>query len=97
MYVTGAARYVGAYALELGGVDALAFTGGIGEKSSLIREMVCRMAAPLGIAIDPDANSAARFDITAPGSAAKVFVIPADEEIVVARQALTYLTENRES
>ena len=91
MYVAGVARYVGAYALELGGVDALAFTGGIGEKSALIRERVCRMAGPLGIAIDPEANRQARFDIAAPDSRARVCVIPADEEIVVARQAFALL------
>ena len=97
MYATSVGRYVGAYALELGGVDALAFTGGIGERSALIREMVCRMAAPLGIAIDPEANEEARFDIAAPGSTARVCVIPADEEIVVARRAFELLTDRPEA
>ena len=87
MYAVSVARYVGAYALELGGLDALAFTGGIGEKSPLIRDMVCRMAAPLGVEIDQEANRLNAPEITAADSRAHIFVIPADEEIVVARSA----------
>ena len=57
--------------------------------------MVCRMAAPLGIRIDPEANRLSRFDIAAGDSSARVCVIPADEEIVVAWQAYALLKEER--
>ena len=95
MYALSVARYVGAYALELGGLDALAFTGGIGEKSPLIREKVCAYARPLGVEIDSQANARGEYDISSPASSAHVFVIPADEEIVVARRAWELLSGAR--
>jgi len=95
MYVSQVARYVAGYAVELGGLDAIAFTGGIGEKSAMVREKVCEKLAILGVKIDAHANLEARFDIAAKDSKVRVCVIPADEEIVVARQACKLLENEK--
>jgi acetate kinase len=72
----------------LGGADAIVFTGGIGENGRGIRERVCENATDLGIQFDPKLNAQGqgeyRFD--APGSRVQLWVIPTNEELVVARQ-----------
>jgi acetate kinase len=74
--------------VALGGLDALIFTAGIGENSPPIRKAVCKLLGGIGICID-DAKNAVRardfLDITGSGSSAKVFVIPTNEELVIAR------------
>lgn len=82
-------RWIGAYLVELGGVDALVFTAGIGENRPEIRAAVCAGLEPLGLALDPASNAAARAQeaiLSLPNSAAKVMVIPTNEELVVARE-----------
>ena len=82
-------HWIGAYMLELGGIDALVFTAGIGENNRDLREAVCQGLEPFGIQVDSDKNQACRAveaDISADGSSAKVFVIPANEELVLARR-----------
>jgi acetate kinase len=87
-------KYVGAYAAVLGRVDGLVFTGGVGENSSRVRAQVCGPPALLGIELDPAANatrSTGSRTISTPGSAVPVLVVPTDEELEIARQALAVI------
>ncbi|AXX91548.1 acetate kinase [Malaciobacter molluscorum LMG 25693] len=80
-------KYVGSYVAALDGVDALCFTGGIGENSALIREIVCAGLDGMGLIIDPTKNNKKRSnarDIATNSSAARIFVIPTNEEFVIA-------------
>lgn len=81
-------RYLGAYLVELGGADAIVFTGGIGENRREFRATVLRNLEELGIVLDPAANDNARGEarISAAESRVQVWVIPTNEEIIVARQ-----------
>jgi len=83
-------REAGALAASLGGIDALVFTGGIGENSARVRAAVLAGLGWLGIAFDPDAQPEGRGDrvISAPGSPVSAWVIATDEEAVIARHAL---------
>jgi acetate kinase len=78
---------VAAMAASLGGLDAIVFTAGVGENVPPVREEVCRRLAFLGVELDKAANDAARpdEDVAAPGSAVRVIVLHAREEIVIAR------------
>ena len=80
-------KYVGSYAAALDGVDALCFTGGIGENAALIREKVCSGLDYMGLNIDPTKNnkrSGEARDISTNGSNGRIFVIPTNEEYVIA-------------
>jgi len=80
-------KYVGSYAAALDGVDALCFTGGIGENAALIREKVCAGLDYMGLNIDPTKNnkrSGEARDISTNGSSGRIFVIPTNEEYVIA-------------
>ena len=80
-------KYVGSYAAALDGVDALCFTGGIGENAALIREKVCAGLDYMGLNIDPVKNnkrSGEARDISTNGSKGRIFVIPTNEEYVIA-------------
>ncbi len=80
-------KYVGSYAAALDGVDALCFTGGIGENAALIREKVCAGLDYMGLNIDPVKNnkrSGEARDISTNGSNGRIFVIPTNEEYVIA-------------
>ena len=83
------AKYVASMAVAAGGLDALVFTGGIGENSDIIREKVLNYCAFLGFSVDKEANTAARFGkagvITAAGSKVKSVVIPTNEELMIAQ------------
>lgn len=88
-FVAAIRQYVGAYLTVLGGADAIVFTGGIGENSRRIREGVCRDMEWAGIELDADRNAQIRGEsrISSDGSRVEVWVIPTNEELVVARQA----------
>ncbi|MCR4677029.1 MAG: acetate/propionate family kinase [Sphaerochaetaceae bacterium] len=86
VYVTGIVRYIGSYYMELGGLDYLVFTAGIGEHSPLVRKAVCEKLAHIGLVLDDKANLENRRIISSPSSSVKVLVIPTDEELVVARE-----------
>ena len=86
-------REVAALANTLGGIDALVFTGGIGEHQRQVRENVCRRLAWLGIRIDAAANQRNATRIDAPGGAVAVLVIPTDEEQVIADEACAFLAK----
>jgi acetate kinase len=89
VFVADVRRYLGALLIELGGADALVFTGGIGENGVSIRAAVCRGLEELGISVDAQANAAARGEarISPTTSRVQVWVVPTNEELVVARQA----------
>ncbi len=90
MYAYRIRKYVGAYTAALGTVDALVFTAGVGENSDTVRAMVLEGLAPMGYAIDAEANDGLRgreADIASAASAARVLVIPTDEELLIARDA----------
>jgi len=79
-------KYIGAYAAAMGGLEALVFTAGIGEKSAIVREKSCAGLEFLGISIDPERNrTQPAGEISRPASPVKVFVIPTDEELLIAR------------
>ncbi|PIF04722.1 MAG: acetate kinase [Arcobacter sp.] len=89
-------KYVGAYVAALDGVDALCFTGGIGENSALIREIVCAGLDGMGLNIDPTKNnkrSGDARDIATNSSAARIFVIPTNEEYVIANDTYKIVNE----
>jgi len=80
-------KYIGAYAAAMGGVDAVVFTAGIGENSSMVRDMACQDLEFLGIKIDTEKNRETRKKeeiITTDSSKVKVMVIPTNEELVIA-------------
>lgn len=85
--------YVGSYAAALGGVDAICFTGGIGENAELVREKVCQELEYMGIEFDNDKNYKFReladedgvVDLSKDNSKVRVFVIPTNEELVIAK------------
>ena len=87
VFVRAVRHYVGAFLVELGGVDVLTFSGGIGENSPPIRAGVCAGLDELGIALDNDLNQAARGEtrISSAASRVPILIVPADEERVVAR------------
>jgi acetate kinase len=78
-------RELGSLAAALGGLDAIVFTAGIGENSAEIRTRVCREAAWLGVAIDEDANRTGGPRISTAASAIRTWVIPTNEELMIAR------------
>jgi acetate kinase len=82
-------HWIGAFLLEMGGIDALVFTAGIGENSSALRAAVCRDLEAFGIQLDDQKNAACRgveADISTDDSPARIYVIPANEELVLARE-----------
>jgi|KBSSwiStaDraftv2_1062776.scaffolds.fasta_scaffold05803_3 acetate kinase len=85
-FVYRAAKEIGALAAVLGGIDALVFTAGIGENSPEIRQRICEASAWLGIEIDADANNENRTTISTASSKASVWVIPTNEELMIAKQ-----------
>ena len=84
-FVYRAAKEIGALAAVLGGVDALVFTAGIGENSAEIRRRICEASAWLGVVLDSQANAAGGPHITSPGSKVSAWVIPTNEELMIAR------------
>ncbi len=78
------ATETGGLVSALGGLDGLVFTAGIGEHSAAIRSAVCDRLAWLGVTMDPSANASGPGRISTPGSAVEVWVIPTDEEAVIA-------------
>lgn len=91
-FVSGIIKQVGAFYAELGGLDQLVFTGGIGEHSAFVRNAVCSRLRHLGIELDENKNGASEpvGVISAAGSAVLVTVIPANEELGVARETAAY-------
>lgn len=90
-------KYIGAYLAALNGADAIIFTGGIGENSPLIRQLVCSNLNNLGISIEPAKNDSSMetlIAIEAPSSQVKILVIATNEELEIARQTI-HLVKNK--
>jgi acetate kinase len=85
LYIYRIRRELGSLAGALGGLDTLVFTAGIGENSAVIRERVCRDAAWLGVRMDTAANARGGPRISVEGSRPAVFVLPTNEELMIAR------------
>lgn len=88
MYMLRITKYIGAYAAEMGGVDIIVFTGGVGENQAGLRADVCSTLGFMGVEIDKDINARTRGTetvISTAGSHVKVCVIPTDEELTIAR------------
>lgn len=85
LFVYRAGREIGSLTAALGGLDAVVFTAGIGQNSPIVRSRICRSAAWLGLEIDETANNANRTCISTRTSPVSVWVIPTDEEIIIAR------------
>jgi acetate kinase len=99
MFVYRNRQYIGAYFFELGKVDALVFTAGIGEHDTLIREQCCKSMEPFGVLLDREKNQSRRGsarEISTSASPVKVLVIPTNEELEIARQAVEVLDRNSE-
>ena len=96
-FVYRAVKEIGALAAVLGGIDGLVFTAGIGENAAEIRKRICTASAWLGIELDDDANERRGPRISRSGSRVSAWVIPTNEELVIARHtgALLGLTEAR--
>jgi acetate kinase len=89
VFVAAVRHYLGAYLLLLNGADAIVFTGGIGENSALMRAEVCAHLDWFGIHLDPARNAQARGEmpIHAAASRVQIWIMPTNEELIVARQA----------
>jgi acetate kinase len=87
-------KYIGAYTAVLGGLDALVFTGGIGERGAGVRRRICEGLDFLGIAVDSSRNGSDARErmISGPDSRVQVLVIPTNEEIIVAQEAAKLLS-----
>jgi len=91
LFVFRAAREIGALAASLGGLDGLVFTAGIGEHASEIRSRICARSSWLGVVLDESANRVGRMRITTEGSRTRVYVIPTDEEKMIARHTVSHI------
>ena len=94
VFVASARHWIGGHFLQLNGADALVFTAGVGENQTGLRTAICANLENLGLQLDPAKNGAARAqeaDISAAESRVKIFVIPTNEELVVAREAKRFL------
>jgi len=98
VFAANARHWIGAYFLELNGADAIVFTAGSGENRAELRAAICANLDNLGIRIDPEKNNATRATeslISTEDSPVKIFVIPTNEELVVAREAKRFLETRR--
>lgn len=93
VYTSAIRHYLGAYLVELGGADAIVFTGGIGENDAQVRSAVCENLQTLGIELDAELNERTRSEarISADNSPTQVWVVPTNEELIVARQSKSIL------
>jgi acetate kinase len=87
-----AGREIGSLAAALGGLDALVFTGGIGEHSAVIRAKVCHQAAWLGLELDESANEATATCISTKHSKLSAWIVPTDENLMIAHHTLRQVT-----
>ncbi|HEY2588501.1 MAG TPA: acetate/propionate family kinase [Tepidisphaeraceae bacterium] len=95
-FVESVRSFIGQYLVALGGVDVLVFTGGIGENGIAIREAICRNLEWAGIALDPQKNQVRGKEtkISKVESDAEIWILPTNEELIVARQTVAVLTAN---
>ncbi len=88
MYNHRIIKYIGAYAAEMNGVDVIVFTAGIGENNAVVRDAVCRKLGYLGVDYDPERNHVRgeERELTTPSSSVKVWIVPTNEELMIARE-----------
>ncbi len=93
VFVSAVRHYIGAYLVELGGADAIAFTGGVGENSARIRDAACRDMKWCGVELDAARNASASDEAVVSSDASRVvvWILPTNEELVVARQVVELL------
>ncbi len=98
IFVRRIRKYIGGYAAELGGIDAIVFTGGIGENSAMVRERVCERLNFLGVDLDAERNRTARaadsggiVDVATRHAEARILVVTTDEERMIARDVVRRL------
>ncbi|MBD1600619.1 acetate/propionate family kinase [Pseudomonas typographi] len=94
LYVHNVVREIGAFSAVLGGLDAVVLTGGIGEHAAAVRAGILRGCAWLGVQLDEQANEAAGPRLSRPGSPVSAWMIPTDEDRVIARHTLKLLRGN---
>ena len=90
IYVHRIVGYIGNYTAQMGGLDAITFTAGVGENDEIVRRRVIQQLAPFGIKLDEaknDVRSKERRIISTPDSSVKVCIVPTNEELSIARQA----------
>ena len=87
------AKYIGGYVASMNGVDAIAFTAGVGENDWKVREWVCEYLGYLGVTLDLEKNMVrgSEIEITTPDSKTKVYIIPTNEELAIARETVALL------
>jgi len=95
LFVYRISRELGSLAAALGGLDALVFTAGIGEHAPEIRRRVCQEAAWFGVQFDEQANAAGGPRLTITGSKASAWVIPTDEDLMIARHTWRLIKDNK--
>jgi len=91
VFVHQVARNIGSLAAALGGLDGIVFTAGVGENAVPIRAAICAACAWLGVELDAAANEAGGPRISAPGSRVVAYVIPTEENLMIARQTRALL------
>ena len=79
---------IGSYIVQLGGIDALIFTGGIGENARHARQQICRELAFLGIALDEEKNAKNQFFIQQDNAPVQIAIVNTNEELMIARDVL---------
>ncbi len=91
MFAYTVRKYIGSYVAAMNGVDAIVFTAGLGENSARMRDQICNGLEFLGTRIDPAKNAqrGKELEISVEGSKVKIFVIPTNEELVIARDTKT--------
>ena len=96
MFIYKIRAYVGNYAAQLGGVDAICFTGGIGENAAKVRESIVEGLEFMGIVMNKEVNSVRKkgiVDLTGEGSKTRLFKIPTNEELAIARDTYEIVTK----
>jgi acetate kinase len=94
LFARGVVRYIGAYAAEMNGVDAVIFTAGIGENGPDMRAVICSKLGFLGLTLDKEANKqrGTEICISTPDSCLQAFVIPTNEELMIARDTANLIS-----
>src|SRR5262249_8830054 len=97
VFAASVRHYLGAYLLLMNGADAIVFTGGIGENSALLRSKVCHALDWFGIVLDSVRNQEAKGEVPihAPTSRVQIWIMPTNEELIVARQAKALLERGK--
>lgn len=94
LFVYTVRKYIGQYAVQMGGVDVVVFTAGVGENDGKMRERITENLEFLGISVDKEKNASIRgkeMDVSAEGSKVKVLVVPTNEELMIARETAQLL------